>query len=144
MNLVLDYWNRPRQSVKYDTVSGAGRVRWVAGKSSQLRGWACRCGRKWYAVWCDSDGLIFQHEERRWRIGPDVKSRLEADESMRRFQLIGSSEELLFERTYFVHPPADITWDSTDDEMSDFFLWLHNVVAKPSRQADIKRTILGQ
>lgn len=135
--VILNFWNREWQTVSYDTDTGRGRVRWFGRKPERMNGWAHRRSGRWFVLRSEGDALFFQSGTQSWRVGDEVKCRLQEEDKVRRFALVrhGAVE---FELEYRVKVPhQDPTFDDLDDEMQDFFLWLNRLWCDPSRQADL-------
>ncbi|MEQ9497756.1 MAG: hypothetical protein RIT81_12880 [Deltaproteobacteria bacterium] len=137
MEILLAYFDRVGRAVAYDTETGAGHpVRSTERRPRE--GSAHRHRLRWFAVWPDGEVLYFQAGAHRWRVGGECS--LEWSQNWRRrvFRILrGSNLELEVAYTKPLGWLWDITFDETDDEQSDFFLWVRNLWIDPDWQRSI-------
>ena len=137
MRLDLLNFNLMWVTVRFDTDSGKGRLR-ILGRSSERSGWAHKHRRHWHAVWYDAHQLVYQIGRQTWRLAGPSHAEWEQDDDGRHFRVVNNGVRQL-EIDY--SPPflarLDPTFDKTDDEASDFFLWLACLWQDPERQAAI-------
>jgi len=133
----LGYWSRVWQAVAFDTDKGKGRIRITPRKlGPPIHGWAYRYSGKWYAVWRDGDGLVFQAMTKRWPITDGFRFACDSKDSdpNRAFTVLDSEGQVEYHLEYEpsisdLAKTKDPTWDVIDEEQSDFFLWLSHLAA---------------
>lgn len=128
MTVVLDYWNRRRQSVRFDDVAGTGRVRWLGRKPKECGGWAMYHEGSWYAVRLEGDGLVFQVGRKKWPMDDDGLHCQNTRHGAARTLVLLRGDEVVLKIKYTIAPELDEPEaDRLDLETSDFFYWVAKV-----------------
>jgi hypothetical protein len=141
MRVALCHWRRQWQVVRYETDSGSGHLCWFRRISGECAGWAYRHRRVWYAVWSDNGRLVFQVGRQSWPIGDGfVFTNQKVGAKVRRFA-VSSDQGVIFELLYrqprwWLSNRWDVTYDSVDEEMDDFFLWVSRLSEEQSIARD--------